>query len=233
LHSPAHTDCLFEAKPIHLQDANEAFIDPEKAGLSSDNLYNARLVSTVSNEQIDLLKDEEEEPKLMVTNSKSSSSLASLILIQSSPATTTIAQAIEETEALIALRQKQMPFSYLYNAMNADSDRNAVSNDLNYVHSVSTSAFSLMRATLGQSNMPPTEALNEYDNELNMKPTLIEIPNLCLSDSSSSSANSTLSTKSSLVSYKLTPNACSSPLESANRISNSIRVRSVYQEVLA
>jgi hypothetical protein len=239
--SPINTDCLFEAQPIYLKNKSEIIAEPE---LSSDNLYNAQLISTVRNqmlfERIDHSKNDqdtegEEDAKLLVSNSKSSSSLASVILIQSSPVTTTIAQAIEETEALIALRQKQMPFSYLYNATSANSELN-LGKDLNHVHSVCDSAFSLMQATVDHPIVTTqSERINEYDNDLIMKPTVIEIPNLCLTDSLSvsSSANSTLSTKSSLVSYKLTPNACSSPLDSANVISNSNRsVRCADQEVL-
>ena len=167
------------------------------------------------------------------TLSSSSSSSASLTksassqaLVHSSPITTTIAQAIEETEARLGLN-KQRPFNYLHNKINTNSNKSENLNvDIDFTN-INTASDTKNDSSFFSSLLRKQTNTNE-NSLINNKHYLISYPTAnCTNDptvSPSSTSNmttcSSVSLPSSLIS-KTRKNDVLLPIQQLNNKNNN------------
>jgi hypothetical protein len=136
-------------------------------------------------------------------------SASSQALVHSSPITTTIAQAIEETEAALGLN-KQIPFNYLHNKLNASRSevkRENLNVDIDLTNictslEAKNDESSLLSSLRAQINTNENLVTNNY-NMLNNKQYLISYPANNETISPSSTSNATTCSSISLSSFSL------------------------------
>jgi len=166
---------------------------------------------------------------LSSSSSASSHSLAksasSQALVHSSPITTTIAQAIEETEAALGLNKQQIPFNYLHSKLNASRSevkRGNLNVDIGLTNICTTLEAKNDESSL-RAQINPNENLvtNNYNMMINNKQYLISYPANNETISPSSTSNATTCSSISLSSFSLASKTRLMPLTTPLRPNNN------------